>query len=197
MNMFYLDGKDTHVTLEPKKSFGEFLKVIRTQYDSPTSIIHGITVDGLEVGPEDEHLLNDVPLEHLNKIEVFTAHPREIAIETLQILGSYLQGIQAKCMSLAKIDAAVEFEAALMSVIENLCVFSDSVFQIKTVLNRHSLSEILILEADLHSILVDIKQMQELSQTNEIKNLSCSDLVKNLEQWRLTGIPAIIKSTDQ
>jgi len=137
-------------------------------------------------------------------VEPNPLHAREIAERTLHDALEYLVYLEAlsrECgNSILPVNVInrfdTEFNQLFVNLIDAISTFTEALTCVKQILRIGILQPVNILEADLLSILKDILSGKQNEEKSYLKDLLTIHLPKNLEQWRTTGIPAIIRSRD-
>lgn len=117
-----------------------------------------------------------------------------MAEETLQSLVEFSLHLEALC---AGVGADPEtLRETLPKLADGIETFTQALLQVKQILRIVSLPSVQILEADLASILTDIFQYQRKKEPLNAASVVAGPLVENLAQWRLEGIPTLIRLRD-
>ncbi len=182
---------------EERGSFGELLHAVREQFDSRESCISSIRVDGRELTENEEMAFALLPLSEVRSLEIATAHPREIAEETLQnllVFTDHLTRLSRDCGQafLAQGHPSREL-AKLMDGIE---MFLEALNNVRQILRVGMANSIDLLEADLTSIMKDMLDTYQQGQIGYVAELLCQHLPANLEDWKNDGLPSLIRSRD-
>jgi hypothetical protein len=178
-------------------TLGEFLERVRTRFNTETDLVSAIRVNGSELGPSGEAELGPLAPSQLERIDVVTAHPREVAEETLQSLLEFapnLSSLSRACAELAP--DPVELAKRFPSLLDGLDVFVDAITSAKRILRLGDYPRTAVLEADLLSIMKDLLACHETGEHAYLRALLEEHLPANLEAWRATGLPALIRSRD-
>lgn len=194
MNEIMIDGIRRNIPLESESRFEDLLGYVQEYCVSETSVIASVKIDGVDIVEYDQTELARIPLEKLDLIEVRTAHPREIAEDTLQTLLPF-------CDSLARLSRAIAVEPETgdpryTQLIDGIETLMESISAVKMTLRIGVLESVNVLEAELLSILKDILFARQNSDDAYLMDLLSEHLPNHLEQWRDAGIPALIRSRD-
>jgi hypothetical protein len=187
--------KDTPIDAE--RSLGDLLEVLRSQYSSDTSCISSIRIDDQEISEREEAAFALLPLSDLQKIEITTAHPRELAEETLQSLIAFtdhLARLSVEAGELFKKDEHPSYELA--KLFDGMQTFSDAFESSKQVIRPGHIEAIHVLEVDLLSLMQDTIDAYHENNHVYLADLLLTHLPENLSRWRDKGIPALIRSRD-
>jgi hypothetical protein len=209
MRQFVVNGKELDLStadlLRPSESgqsaledqrVDEFIELVRRRFNTEAAVIASIRVNGTELNGEDEAALGALPVSVIDSIEVFTAHPRELAEETLQTLLEFTKQLeQLSRQAAAKLEAGIKPQEFLR-LIDGLETFSAALLQIKQVLRIGVLGPVNVLEADLASVLKDLIDFTEAGNREYVIDLLQNHLPLNIQDWRLEGIPALIRARD-
>jgi hypothetical protein len=192
-----VNGVQVELPAQASSSLRDLLTEIRAGYSTETSLISSILVNGIEIDAQDESAIGGVKLSELRSLEVFTAHPKEIAEETLQSLIEYSNHLESLCENTAKLLLEVPSKTDLLpKLADGVTTFIDALTNVKLILHVGALNKIQILEADLLSILKDMLDYQRKSEFAFVGTVIRDALIPNLETWRLDGIPSLIRLRD-
>ncbi|MGK5084505.1 hypothetical protein WDW37_14515 [Bdellovibrionota bacterium FG-1] len=196
MNHFILNGKAFQIDVSQEQKVQEFMDHVRRQFNSDAAIIASIRVNGNELDGDGEAAIAELPLSEIDSVEVFTAHPRELAEETLQSLMEFTTHLEKLSrQSASKLEAKVT-PSEFLRLVDGIETFTDALMQTKQILRIGRMEPINVLEADLASILKDLVEFTESGQKDYVIDLLKNHLPINLEDWRREGIPALIRSRD-
>lgn len=205
MNQLFINGQAERLPVDSESPFRELLTMIRSRYSTESSLVSSVWVNGREISESDERDLQSVPVSTLERVEVFTAHPREMAQDTLELLptiaGELIQKSQRLAMALREGNEAralleVQTFAALMDGIQTL---TEALQECRRILRIGTDQTADILTAELASILSDILKCREESsglKSEYLIQLLEKHLPENLQQWCDEGIPALVRSRD-
>lgn len=189
MNHYLVNGFEKDVA-EKTESLQDLIKQIRETYTTESTLISAILVNGVELNEQEEQLIGHVPLSALRSVEVFTAHPKEIAEETLQSLVEFTKHLEELC---ARVGSSPDI---LPKVADGITTFIDALANVKQILRIGVLPSVQVLEADLASILKDILEFQQRKELGSVAAIVKDALVGNLALWRTDGLTALIRSRD-
>src|SRR5437868_2572261 len=96
MNHYLVNGIEKDLA-ETVQNLSELIHQIRKAHTTETTLISSILVNGIEINEQEEHLIGNVPVSSLRSLEIFTAHPKEIAEETLQSLVEFTKHLEEMC----------------------------------------------------------------------------------------------------
>jgi hypothetical protein len=196
MKHILINGVEVDVPIE-NSNLHELIQKIRNDFSNESSLISSIRINGIEIDAQDETVIGRVPVTELKSIEVFTAHPREIAEETLQSLIEFASHLEALCKSAASLLLQTPPKTdQLPKLADGITTFIDALANVKTILHVGAMNKVQVLEADLLSILKDMLDFQRKSEFHFVGSVVKDALVPNLEQWRTDGIPALIRLRD-
>lgn len=190
MNHYSINGIEKELPNGVQRSLKELITEIRDNYNNESTLISSILVNGIEIDAQDEQLIGAVPLSELRTLEIFTAHPKEIAEETLQSLIEYTKHLEALCETVA-VD-----QSKLPKLADGITTFIDALTNVKHILHIGIMPSVQVLEADLASILKDILEYQQKKQFQHVGIVSRDALAPNLALWRTEGLPQLIRSRD-
>jgi hypothetical protein len=192
-----VNGSEKELPLDPERSLGDLLDLIRKQYNSDSSCISSIRIDELELSEKEEAAYALLPLSDLKKIEITTVHPRELAEETLQTLlffMDHLMRLSTEAGELFRKGEHPSFELA--KLFDGMQTFSDGIENSKRVIQTGRIESVHILEVDLLSLMQDTIDAYHENNHAYLADLLEKHLPENLARWRDEGIPAILRSRD-
>jgi phosphoenolpyruvate carboxylase len=196
MTQFSVNGKQLEIAASQEQRVREFMEHVRRRFNSDSAVIASIRVDGRELSGEGEAALADTPLSEISSVEVLTAHPRELAEETLQSLSEFASHLESLSRTAAdKLEAGAASQD-LVRLMEGFETFTDALVQVKQILRVGLLDHVNLLEADLASILKDLVEFTEAGQRDYMADLLRNHLPANLAEWREHGIPALARARD-
>ena len=190
MNHYLINGVTKELPTDQNPSLRDLIGQIRSNHSNDSTLISTILVNGIEIDANDEQLIGAVPISELRTLEIFTAHPKEIAEETLQSLVEFTKHLEALCETVAK------DHQKLPKLADGIMTFIDALTNVKTILHIGIMPSVQILEADLASILKDILDFQQKKQLDYVANVISDALAPNLALWRTEGLPNLIRSRD-
>lgn len=190
-----VNGVEKNFQVAQNSSFQDLLSSIRRHLITDQTLISAIKVDGRTVDEEDEGTAA-MSISDIQSLEIFTAHPREIAEDTLQDLIKFTSHIEEFCLSAAKNLEKDGKKADLSRLLDGIQVYSDALFGVKQVLKVGVLQSVNILEADLVSIMRDLRDCFEKDQIPYVVDLLREHLTANMRQWREIGLPNLIRVRD-
>jgi hypothetical protein len=197
MNHLKVNGKPIDYAAAPEQSMPELMERIRHDFNSDAAVISSIRIDGTEVDEDIEAAIGALKVSDIGSIEIFTAHPRELAEETLQSLLEFTSHLELLSRNAgAKLVAGLAPKHEFMRLIDGIQTFSDALLQSRQILHVGRLEAVAILEADLASLLKDLVQFTESGDRDYVIDLLQNHLPLNLADWRGTGIPTLIRSRD-
>lgn len=197
MIQFLINGVEVAIPDTTNGSVREVIQTIRSNYSTETSLISSIRINGVELDAQDESLIGKLPVTELKSLEVFTAHPREIAEETLQSLVEFSAHLESLCAETSRqLLSSPPKTEMLPRIADGITTFIDALTNVKTILHVGIMPKVQILEADLLSILKDMLEYQRKSEYHFVGQVIQDALITNLIQWRTDGIPTLIRLRD-
>lgn len=197
MNHLLLNGKPIDYATSPDQPIQELMERIRHDFNSDAAVISSIRINGTEIDEEREEAIGLLKVGDIHSIEVLTAHPRELAEETLQSLIEFTSHLELLSRNAgAKLEAGHAPRHEFMRLIDGVQTFTDALLQAKQILRVGILEPVNVLEADLASIFKDLVQFTESGQREYVIDLLQSHLPLNLADWRREGIPTLIRARD-
>lgn len=196
MSLYSVNGIELEIPVPEESTFGTLIQFLQNNYVSEKTLIASVRVNGNEINTSDEKELSTVPISELKTIEVFTAHPHEIAQDTLQNLLEYTFFLEKLSIETAAEIRKPKFYTLLTQLVDGISTFTEAIRTVKRVLRIGMLQSINVLEVDLTSILRDLLSGQENSQFDHVAELLQQHLPVNLRQWREEGLPVLIRARD-
>lgn len=197
MNDLKVNGKPIDYAAAPDQPMPELMERIRHDFNSDAAVISSIRIDGTEVDEDIEQAIGSLKASDIGSIEVFTAHPRELAEETLQSLIEFTSHLELLSRNAgAKLVAGQSPRHEFMRLIDGVQTFTEALLQSRQILHVGILEPVTMLEADLTSILKDLVQFTESGDREYVIELLQNHLPLNLTDWRQSGIPALIRARD-
>jgi hypothetical protein len=197
MNHLLVNGKQIEYATSPEQPVQELMERIRHDFNADAAVISCIRIDGNEVDEATENAIGNLKVADINSIEIFTAHPRELAEETLQSLFEFTSHLEALSRTAgAKLAEGHPPKQEFSRLLDGVETFSDALLQAKQILRIGRLDPVNVLEADLSSILKDLVQFTESGQRDYVVDLLLQHLPLNLAEWRSQGIPSLIRARD-
>ena len=196
MSQYSLNGVELHIPLAPETPFSELVDYFKKNFNSDSTLISTILVNGTEINPQDEDELASIPLGQLKKIEIFTSHPKEVAHDTLQDLLKFTNNLEGQSRVISSAFESKNFLSLLTQLIDGISVFTEGIYNAKRILQIDTLLEADEAEADLLSILKELLNCQQNGYKARMKELLGQHLPRCFQKWRDSGIPAIIRSRD-
>ncbi|MBL7715657.1 MAG: hypothetical protein JNL01_09335 [Bdellovibrionales bacterium] len=203
MNHFSVNGNEVTLPESSDQSqmvFEQLMNRIQKEFVNDLSLISSISVDGKQISIDEETAMAKRPLSEIERVEVLTAHPRELAQETLQTLIPYVSQLKQLSEAIGeRLWSGEDIQSEFKSLIEGLEVVADSIASAKHILRIGQNPTTEILEKDLASLLKDLFETMQTSgeETLAFKvEILRRHLPMNLEDWAASGIPALIRSRD-
>jgi hypothetical protein len=187
-------------SIDEKQSLRDLLVYLRQNLCRETAVISCIRIDGRELTETEEEKLQSAPLEQLGDIEVFTAHPHELAQETLQSLLPFTVSLDTLAKGIGEQihepQLGVDLDVQYQRLLNGLGDMIEAIKGVKQILRVHQDAQVALLEADLASVLTDILEAKRTGQRAYLVDLLREHLPFSLQEWREQGIPRLMKSRD-
>ena len=196
MMHFRVNGKEMPLPGQPAELVHEFMEHVRREFNSETALISMIQVNGVELTREDEEALSNLSVSDIDSLEVFTAHPRELAEETLQSLLEFTEHLEKFSQQAADALEAGRAGNEFKKLVDGIATFTEAMVGAKQILRVGVMPSVNLLEVDLHSVLKDLLEFHHRGQREFVVELMREHLPRNLREWRLQGIPELIRSRD-
>lgn len=199
MSAFIVNGEQRHLPIDETQLVHELISHLRKNWTSETSLISAIRVNGKELSSQDEARLGDIPVSKIDSIEVFTAHPKEVAEETLQMMIVFLEGLENLSRMASSKQGTQEGDVKFYRLIEGLGTFSEAYDTVKRILRlaedpRHQTTQ--QMELEFVGLLREMLAAKEKGDRTALSSLLADRLPVNLAQWRTERLPDIIRSRD-
>lgn len=180
-----------------ESSFGELMKHIRSKYGSRDICISSIRVDGRELTENEEVAFDLLPLTEIQSLEIFTAHPREIAEETLQNLILFTDHLAALSRSSGQAFLANGHPSRdLAKLMDGIEIFLEALSNVRQILRVGASPALDLLEADLSSLMKDLLESYQKGEIAYVAEILRDHLPTNLDDWRNDGLPGLIRARD-
>lgn len=199
MSAFVVNGQNRELPISEESSLQELITCIRQQWTSENSLVTSIKINGNDLSSNEESQLGDVPVHLLDTIEVFTAHPREIAEETLQMLKTFTDGLIALSKICGENVGDASAESKFLKLVEGMGTFHEALATVKKILRLEEdprFQELYQHEGALLAVLKEILTAKEARNTAHLRKLLTELLPQNLSAWRDSVLPTIIRSRD-
>ena len=196
MKNFSVNGVQRAVPVRQTESVQGLLRAIREQLISDSSCISSIRLDGQELTEDDEQTIGSLPVSELESVEVLTAHPRELADETLHNLIEFTESLELLSQHTAESFGAGKGAISFAQLIEGIDTFTEALTGVKQILRIGIHQELNVMEADLLSILRDLLEFYEKGDKLYVADLLKEHLPTNMRQWREETLPGLIRSRD-
>jgi hypothetical protein len=191
MTDFLINGVLNPLPISSDDEFGKLLQHLNSHLVDDNSLISSIKINGIEIGEEEEKELGPVPLEQLRSIEVRTLHPLEMAKDTLATLTIYTQRLAELSRQTADERHPVEAVVKFQKLVAGIETFVEAVTTLKDVATGHDSREVVILEAQLLSIMQGLLQAESEKNSLASGALLREKLPENLRQWREVALPSL------
>lgn len=177
--------------------FGELMKHIRSKYGSREICISSIRVDGKELTENEEVAFDLLPLSEIQSLEIVTAHPREIAEETLQNLILFTEHLTQLSRSAGDAFLAHGHPSReLAKLMDGIEIFLEALSNVRQILRVGISPALDLLEADLSSLMKDLLESYQKGEIPYVAEILRDHLPTNLEDWRDDGLPGLVRSRD-
>lgn len=189
MSQLIINGIESPRIFFPEQKLGDLLQQLRGELNSESSLITRLKVDGVDISENNEGRLERIPLSELNRIEVFTSHPKAFAKETLTTISDLLEVMILMCKRCGDPIKPRELDREVRRILDGLDVLAQTVDAVKKTLSTSVSTEVKVLEVDLFSILQDTEEAFKSKNASFLKELLSVHLVENLDGWRKQAIP--------
>lgn len=192
-----VNGTPKETPLDAERSLGDLLEILRIQYNSETSCISAIKIDDQEISEREEAAFALLPLADLNKVEITTVHPRELAEETLQSLIAFTDHLAKLAIAAGELFKKGEHPSIeLAKFFDGMQTFSDAVESSKQVIKPGHIEGLHVLQVDLLSLMQDTIDAYHENNHAYLADLLLTHLPENMARWRDKGLPALMRSRD-
>lgn len=192
-----INGIQKETPLDAERSLGDLLEVLRQQYNSDTSCISAIRIDDQEISEREEAAYALLPISDLQKIEITTVHPRELAEETLQSLVAFTDHLARLAIEAGRLFNQGEHPSfELAKFFDGMQTFSDAVESSKQVIKPGHIEGLHVLQVDLLSLMQDTIDAYHANDHKYLADLLEKHIPENMARWRDKGLPALMRSRD-
>lgn len=175
-------------------SFSDVIQYVEKTLLSDQSMIASIKIDGIELTDEERTEIAEVPITSLGELEVFTAHPREIADETLQSLIPFTEGLAELAKKLG--GDPVLNETEFRRFLDGIELMTEAVSTVKRAMHVEALTELTALEDDLAANLAKLFEARTSKNVIATAEILRGALADTVAQWAAIGIPALMTCRD-
>ncbi len=187
-----LNGSELQFTSQNAKDFGSLVDEISQDLSKTSQVITQIQINGQIINDENEKTLRALPVESIDKIEILTSTPQELAYESLGTLDQYLDRL------MASIDRAslhykdknfVAGDTYFLKTIDGLDLFIQTIGGVKLALKVGLNQKIALAEADMMSTLNEIVLAKKQNNYIYLAELLDKDLTQSMQEWKNEIIP--------
>ncbi|MGE4232245.1 MAG: hypothetical protein AB7F43_02850 [Bacteriovoracia bacterium] len=174
--------------------FEDFLNDLRTGLRGENKIIASVRVNGRELSENEEALLKQRKLKEMGEVEVFTSSPAELAYETLNTLGQFIDLILNSIRHAADAYSRknlVAGDSYFAKGIDGLDLFVQTIGGVKQAMSIGLNPKLALQEATMISIMQDLLQAKREHNYVFLVELLSEDLVENLLGWRDDIVPML------
>lgn len=199
MYTLFINGKESSLgasSAQTEYSLGELLGDLRKDLVHESQLITSIKIDGNEIDTAREDEFRALPIAAIRSLEIKTAHPKEIAQETLQSLIGFADILKKMSVELSIAPEDSQFYPMFIRLLNGLEAMIDSITASKLTLRIGRIDSVAFLEVDLKSILTDLLSAKEKDDVDFLKKVLGTDLPENLHEWMIRGLPELIRSRD-
>jgi hypothetical protein len=192
-----VNGIQKETPIDAERSLGDLLEFLRNQYSSESCCISAIKIDDQEISEREEAAYALLPLTDLQKIEITTTHPRELAedtLDSLMVFTDHLARLAIEAGELFNKGEHPSFELA--KFFDGMQTFSDAVESSKQVIKPGHIESLHVLQVDLLSLMQDTINAYHDNDSAYLTDLLVKHIPENMTRWRETGIPALMRSRD-
>jgi hypothetical protein len=195
MNQFKVNGVERPSPIQNDSSLGELFEYVHRKLSNDQAVVSTILINGVEIQASQEPELSKIPASDIGSFEVLMSHPREMAEETLQVLKVFSERLIEMSIQTSRAQG-IEMEKGFLKLVDGIQTFVDTVANVKEVLKIQRLEAVDRLESSLMAILNDLLVAQQTNDDALRIQILGETMPKNLESWKLAGIPALIRSRD-
>jgi hypothetical protein len=193
MNQVLINGIARTIPLPAESLFQGLIDYLQTKVLDREALISSVRIDGIEVVNPVE-TMGDVPISAMKSVEIITQGSNAFAIDTLKTLAEYIDHLQGRCRALRDLSGTPGFFQELGRIGEGISMLTQTVEQLKKLLNIPQQPELALLEADLLSVLQELLKYQEEGKTEYMIQLIDEHLTDVLSQWHGEGIALLSRS---
>ncbi|MBI2607074.1 MAG: hypothetical protein HYW49_13450 [Deltaproteobacteria bacterium] len=182
-----INGADTPISAEKGADFGTFLDGLNRDITKNQQVITTISVNGKALSEKDEAAIRALPIEDVGNVEIFTSSPVDLAYETLDTLGQYIERL------MASIDRAamhyrnknyIAGDSYFVKSIDGLDLFVQTIGGVKMALRIGLNTKVGLAEATLVSAMNDLLEAKRQNNYIFMAELLQKDLIDNMIEWR-------------
>jgi hypothetical protein len=200
MSTFLINGIEKPLPVSWESPLGELIQYAQAHLNSEQSLVTTFKVNGLEISAAEEVTLGGLPLNSLKSVEIQTAHPKELAEDTLQSLLPFLEKLTQLALRASAARSKKDFRESYTRVVDGISTFFDAIASAKDILKiqeHESSAQIAArLTEETTALMRELLAMQEGGMLEQLQARLASGLPEKLAQWRDQGIPALIRSRD-
>lgn len=196
MKHFTVNGVERPSPVSAQQPLKSLLDYIRETMVTDSNLISMIRVDGNELPVSEAAQSNellDKLLSDVQSVEVFTAHPRELAEETVQTLLQFVDHLVQYSKYTADLMEQSKVRGEFEKLLDGIGTFTESLAGVKQILRIGILPSVNVLEADLLSILKDMLHFYQTGEVAYVCQLMREHLPENLELWKNEGLPELVR----
>ncbi|MBI2712284.1 MAG: hypothetical protein HYX41_05425 [Bdellovibrio sp.] len=198
MNHCVVNGVRIEIPFSESAPLKEVISYVQEKWVPDHTYISSLRVNGSEISEKQERALAQTPYSEFTSIEVFTAHPREIAENTLQNLIEFSDLLEKFCARIGTNSKSSKFYADFSKLMDGIGTLTEGISVVKKIFNitPNSVPHLDGLENNLLSILQELLKLQEAKKTAELGTLIREGLRENIQNWRDVALPALVRSRD-
>lgn len=189
--VFLLNGIEKNFPATSGASVYSLFQYLYEFCSTESEVISSIKINGQEMAGKNEDELKHVFLDQVTRIEVLTDSSERVMEKTLDSLSQFLENLIQICGSAKESPGKGELYPLLGKIVEGIDLLSDTTSTVKASLRKGLDQKIRFLEIDLISIMRDLLDASQRSETEFVKELIHNDLQDNLNRWKNEGIPSL------
>lgn len=189
-----INGSQVSLPENAELSFSQVIEYVEGKLLSDQSMISSIKIDGIELTDDERTEIAEIPITNLGELEFFTAHPREIADETLQSLIPFSEELAELSRKLGSDPVLNETE--FRRFLDGIELMTEAVSTVKRAMQVEGLPELTALEDALAA------DLSKLFEARTSKNIVLAaetlrgSLAETITKWAVAGIPALMTCRD-
>ncbi|MCO4792953.1 MAG: hypothetical protein KC493_04530 [Bacteriovoracaceae bacterium] len=201
MTLIKINQKEVKKEIDKKQSVNAVMDFILQDLANEEEVVSNVTVNGQEIGPDQEDIMN-TSVSEFNEIEFTVTKSVDLAFDALDSSGAYIDIMTDKIQQLTQLyhqNQVTEANKLFGETIEIIDLFIQLMTRVQRTFKKGGLVKgpktetIAQLEIHLLSILKALIPAKEKEDIIMLCDLLEYELVDNLTQWKIKAIPELKK----
>ncbi len=192
--MIRINGEKREFQINTEALFEDFIKGLNETLNQENQVISSMKINGEELSEKKESLLKTRTLNEVGDIEVMTAHPSDLAYETINTLTIYINqlilNIGRASQNYTKKNM-VTADNYFVKALDGLDLFIQTIGAVKAALKVGLNPKVALAEASLVSIMNDLLDAKRANNYIFLAELLEKDLIENLQEWKEKALPVL------